>query len=225
MPSMLRCKRRRVQVVENAQRPESDTLVLPFRSREALSDNGALPDFAIWPVAGHLATKDLGRLVGVGVGWLTLLYHDAFLSELLKERCEALRAPENIITLAQLSMAEEIASRQPLILVFGLMSDIVPQEAALGLRSLANLVQMHPKATVELEGHTSAGPTHLAERISRGRAEAVAQRLQGFGLNRRQLKVSWFGYERLLPAYPDPIHPKHRRVEVFVSFRDVRFRV
>mmetsp|Transcript_162281 Transcript_162281/g.299278 ORF Transcript_162281/g.299278 Transcript_162281/m.299278 type:complete len:189 (+) Transcript_162281:84-650(+) len=186
---------------------------------------GSVPDFAIWPTARQLASKELAKLARVSRGFSAMIVNEAFLPELLRKRQETLRASGDLTTLAQLHLAEEIALRQPLRLVFDMMSNEVPTDAETGLRSLVGLAQIHPKAMVELEGHTSVGPPALAESISRGRTKAVAKRLRQLGLNRRQLRVSWFCDERLLPDYPDPFHSEHRRVEAFVSLDSVRFQV
>jgi len=234
--SMLSCKRRRVQGGEDQDLLEPDASVPPCGSHshppEKLNPGvvgglsfGALPDFAIWPAAGHLASKDLGHLAIVSKSISASVFHEAFLPKLLQDRGEAFGIPERMTKLAQLHLAEEVAKRQRLRIVFGMMCDEVPLEAEEGLQSLVALAQMHPKAVVEVEGHTSAGPLQLAERISRGRAEAVAEVLQSFGLAEQQLEVSWFRDERLLPEYDDDIHPEHRRAEVFLSLDDIRLRV
>lgn len=188
------------------------------------SANSALPDFAIWPALGHLSSADLGKAARVSKWFFDSLSHPAFLPILLEQRQQVLGVSSNLTTLAHLHLAEQVGLRQPLRLVFNVCCCEVPAEEEQGLKTLIDLVKLHPTATVELEGHTTHGPPHLMEHYSRGRADSVAKMLGSFGLKNR-LSVSWFRDERLHPDYPMGMHPEHRRVEVFVALGSVRFKI
>merc|ERR1719379_548553 len=101
---MLHCKRR-VQGGRNV-------------LRQSHLDSPLFPDFAFWPAAGYLTSKDLGKLARVSTSFWASVSHDFFLPGLLKERQHALGVSTTLKSLAHLHLAEAIALRRRLRLVF-----------------------------------------------------------------------------------------------------------
>jgi outer membrane protein OmpA-like peptidoglycan-associated protein len=85
----------------------------------------------------------------------------------------------------------------PEAVLFPVNSAVVSERYFADLRKFVEQLQRYPEVQILVEGHTSStGSLALNQRLSEKRAEAVAQVLQGMGLEAERIRTENFDYQR-----------------------------
>jgi outer membrane protein OmpA-like peptidoglycan-associated protein len=103
-------------------------------------------------------------------------------------------------------------------ILFELNKAILLPEAFAGLKNLENFLKQNPGLQISLEGHTdNTGEEDFNRRLSKDRAQAVADFLMANGISNDRILVQGFGADQPIASNEDELgRARNRRVEVRV---------
>lgn len=107
-------------------------------------------------------------------------------------------------------------------LLFKINSSLLSEEARTNLTKVAGVFAKYPETNILIEGHTdNTGAPEYNMELSRKRAYAVSEFLQGKGVAASRMDIKWYGESQpKVPNDNDANRALNRRVEVGIMAND-----